>query len=111
MPPLTRARKKTLEETMVVILGRFFAYLSYSVRQFIILFPSLWAGYERRRRRKDEMGKVGKNVAAIQLIPGLLADAVSPISDEECALSLFDRTGLEESFEEFVKLVELSEDN
>jgi len=56
MPPL--ARKPTIEESVFGGITRGWAYFIYAIRQFIIFFPCLWAGYERGRRKEERIKKM-----------------------------------------------------
>jgi len=47
------ARKPLPEEKLLAGLAKLWAYLAYTTKQLIILFPNLWAGYENRRRKEE----------------------------------------------------------
>src|SRR5579859_3773063 len=48
------ARKILPEEKLLAGLVKGWAYLAYTIKQLIILFPNLWAGYEMGRRKEDK---------------------------------------------------------
>jgi hypothetical protein len=48
------ARKPTIEESIIACIGQGWAFLTYAVRQFFLLLPCLWAGYDRGRRREEK---------------------------------------------------------
>lgn len=47
------ARKPLPEEKLLAGLAKLWAYIAYTTKQLIILFPNLWAGYENRRRKEE----------------------------------------------------------
>jgi hypothetical protein len=63
MPPL--ARKPTIEESVFGGITRGWVYFIYAIRQFIILFPCLWAGYERGRRKEERIKKMRKQCSDV----------------------------------------------
>lgn len=59
MPPVN-TREPLIEEKVFGGIARGWAYLVYAIRQIIIFFPSLWAGYEYGRRKEERMRKEGE---------------------------------------------------
>src|SRR5271154_2645195 len=59
MPPV-KTREPLIEEKVFGGIAKGWAYLVYAIRQIIIFFPSLWAGYEYGRRKEERMKKLGK---------------------------------------------------
>jgi len=57
------ARQPLIEESVLKGIAKGWKYLSYAIRQLVILFPNLWAGYERVRRKGEKMKTAGKQVA------------------------------------------------
>ena len=54
------ARKVLPEEKLLASLTKSWAYLAYTIKQLIILFPNLWAGYEMGRRKEEKRKKQGQ---------------------------------------------------
>ena len=48
------ARKPLPEEKVLGGIAKCWAYLAYTIKQLIILFPNLWAGYEMARRKEEK---------------------------------------------------------
>ena len=61
MPPV-KTREPLIEERVFGGIAKGWAHLVYAIRQIIIFFPSLWAGYEYGRRKEERMKKLGKQV-------------------------------------------------
>lgn len=61
MPPV-KTREPLIEEKVFGGIAKGWAYLVYAIRQVIIFFPCLWAGYEYGRRKEERMKKLGKQV-------------------------------------------------
>ena len=53
MSPL--ARHPMVEESLFRAIVKSWKYLAYAIKQFIILFPNLWASYERGRRKEEKL--------------------------------------------------------
>lgn len=60
MPPV-KTREPLIEEKVFRGIARGWAYLVYAIRQIIIFFPCLWAGYEYGRRKEERMRKEGEH--------------------------------------------------
>jgi hypothetical protein len=69
MPPV-KTREPLIEEKVFGGISKGWAYLVYAIRQIIIFFPSLWAGYEYGRRKEERMKKLGKQMEAEKLEEG-----------------------------------------
>lgn len=54
------ARKVLPEEKLLASLVKGWAYLAYTIKQLIILFPNLWAGYEMGRRKEEKRKNQGQ---------------------------------------------------
>ena len=54
MPPIAR-HEIDIEESIYKGVTHAWAWLSYMVRQVVILIPCLWAGYDRGRRKEERM--------------------------------------------------------
>ena len=54
------ARKPLPEEKVLGGIAKGWAYLAYTIKQLIILFPNLWAGYEMARRKEEKRKGQGK---------------------------------------------------
>jgi len=61
MPPV-KTREPLAEERVLGGIAKGWAYLVYVIRQIIILFPCLWAGYEYGRRKEERIKKLGKQM-------------------------------------------------
>src|SRR5271156_2868858 len=61
MPPV-KTREPLIEEKVFGGIAKGWAYLVYAIRQIVILFPCLWAGYEYGRRKEERMKKLGKQM-------------------------------------------------
>jgi hypothetical protein len=48
------AREPLPEEKLLGGLAKGWAYLAYTIKQLIILFPNLWAGAEMARRKEEK---------------------------------------------------------
>jgi hypothetical protein len=48
-------RDLLIEEKIFAAISTGWAYFWYGIRQFILFFPALWAGYERGRRKEERM--------------------------------------------------------
>jgi hypothetical protein len=48
-------REITIEESICSGVSHGWEYLSYAIRQLIVLLPCLWAGYDQGRRREKKM--------------------------------------------------------
>ena len=63
MPPV-KTREPLIEETVFKGVARRWAYLVYAIRQIIIFFPCLWAGYKYARRKEERIKKSRKHGSA-----------------------------------------------
>lgn len=54
------AREPLPEEKVLGGIAKGWAYLAYTIKQLIILFPNLWAGYEMARRKEEKRKSQGQ---------------------------------------------------
>ena len=61
------ARKPLPEEKLLAGFVKGWAYIAYTIKQLIILFPNLWAGYEMGRRKEERRKNTGQPKDSKQL--------------------------------------------
>ena len=71
MPPATR-REPLIEEKVWNGIVNTYAGVLYMIRTFILIFPCLWAGYERGRRKEERLRKQleAKKAAQSRIVKG-----------------------------------------
>jgi hypothetical protein len=65
MAPL--AKDALIEERIFAAISSGWAYFWYGIRQFILFFPALWAGYDRGRRKEERMKKTAEQRKAASI--------------------------------------------
>ena len=65
MPPVT-LREPLIEEKVWHGIVNTYVSVLYMVRTFILIFPCLWAGYERGRRKEERLRKKHEAKKAVQ---------------------------------------------
>jgi hypothetical protein len=65
MAPLHR--ELLIEEKIFGAISTGWAYFWYGIRQFILFFPALWAGYDRGRRKDERMKKAAEQRKAASI--------------------------------------------